>query len=875
MASFFEHIGTDVQDVAEADALAAQAAAELAQAAAETAKTSAESSASNAATSAANAATSETNAAASATSIQNLNTATGAAGSNVSFDGSSNTITVPRGDTGATGPQGPAGQDGQDGADSTVAGPQGPQGPQGIQGIQGPAGQDGADSTVAGPQGPAGQDGADSTVAGPQGPQGIQGIQGPAGADGADGTTFDTNVLTVDGTNNRIGVNDTTPSVSIDAGSNTDALHVPVGTTAQRPTGAAGRFRYNSSLAQFEGYTDAWGAIGGGAVSGSNLNIDSMTGDGSDTTLTLSIAPINENNTQVFVDGVYQSKANYSISGTTLTFSTAPPNGSAVEVMTMTQTDINVPVDGTITSAKLSGDLVTPGALDVTGTVTADGLTVDTSDQVIINHSADGGGIRIDSTNATNTGSLRFGDVADNYIGAVEYNHTNDSMSFYVNNATRMTIDSSGSVGVGVSNPDGTLHVHTASAGTVAASSQADDLVVENNAETGITIISPDDQSARIRFTSPSTNNDVGGATIFYRQNINKMLVGTAVSGGKLALASGAGNETILLDGSGNVAIGSSSATARLEVTGAFGYASGANSLATTVSKAAARIRGSSDASTSLFFGSLTNDAEQYIQSSNGAGSAADDIALNPYGGNVGIGRIPRVMLDVAGEVAITHNATYGLRFYNQPQNNWSSIGNPETSSSAVLVFKAASGEGMRLDGNSNLLVGKTTTAIATAGTFIGVGGNVGLVEITRDGNHPLRLNRKSSDGVILRFDKDGTQVGTISTNANSLPSDRNFKKNIQDLQLGLNFVSSLNPVTYNYKIDDDDAPVMAGLIAQDVEAALASAGVEANSMTLLQHKPTEDDKESNYQMDYLKLVPVLINAIQELTERISQLENN
>ena len=80
------------------------------------------------------------------------------------------------------------------------------------------------------------------------------------------------------------------------------------------------------------------------AVSGSNLNIDSMTGDGSDTTLTLSIIPVSENNTQVFVDGVYQSKSNYSISGSTLTFSTAPPNGSAVEVMTMTQTDINVPL---------------------------------------------------------------------------------------------------------------------------------------------------------------------------------------------------------------------------------------------------------------------------------------------------------------------------------------------------------------------------------------------------------------------------------------------------------------------------------------------------------------------------------------------------
>ena len=237
--------------------------------------------------------------------------------------------------------------------------------------------------------------------------------------------------------------------------SGTGSVKVPAGTTAQRDgSPAAGMFRYNSSLAQFEGYTDAWGAIGGGggtntftadsftgngsttayalsqvtssednllvfiegvfqqqdaysiatssgtttltfsaapantrkiliysvasAVSGSNLNIDSMTGDGSDTTLTLSIAPVNENNTQVFIDGVYQSKANYSISGTTLTFSTAPPTGTAVEVMTFTQTDINVPVDGTITSAKLSGALTTPSTLVATGKITADaGIDID------------------------------------------------------------------------------------------------------------------------------------------------------------------------------------------------------------------------------------------------------------------------------------------------------------------------------------------------------------------------------------------------------------------------------------------------------------------------------------------------------------------
>ena len=153
--------------------------------------------------------------------------------------------------------------------------------------------------------------------------------------------TVDTNTLKVDTTNNRVGILNASPDVSLDVGSATDAVHVPVGTTAQRPTGANGYFRYNSDDAQFEGYADgAWGAIAGGG-GGTAPAIDTMTGDGSDTTLSLSAAPTNENATFVTLDGVLQHKDTYAVSGTTLTFSTAPPSGVKVECITLTTTSIS------------------------------------------------------------------------------------------------------------------------------------------------------------------------------------------------------------------------------------------------------------------------------------------------------------------------------------------------------------------------------------------------------------------------------------------------------------------------------------------------------------------------------------------------------
>ena len=205
-------------------------------------------------------------------------------------------------------------------------------------------------------------------------------------------------------------------------------VQVPDGTTAQRPgSPTVGMFRYNTTTNQFEGYfgaTPAWGAIGGGggtvteafktiAVSGqsdivadqaadtlniaagSNINLttnaatdtltiestasgggtvtvqrNNYTANGSTTVYGVSSNIASENNIQIYLDGVYQDKDTYSTAGSNVTFSTAPPNTTEIEIMHYVAVDGVVEVDefvgdGTTTSFNTSLSIVNENATQV------------------------------------------------------------------------------------------------------------------------------------------------------------------------------------------------------------------------------------------------------------------------------------------------------------------------------------------------------------------------------------------------------------------------------------------------------------------------------------------------------------------------------
>ena len=107
-----------------------------------------------------------------------------------------------------------------------------------------------------------------------------------------------------------------------------------------------------SDLIQIETFTQI---IGTG-----DILVDTFPVSSTQTAFTLSQDPINKSNISVYVEGVYQESSTYSLSGTTLTLSESPANGTTVEVVIGTR---NVTLDG-IVDLTISGTLHA-GALDL------------------------------------------------------------------------------------------------------------------------------------------------------------------------------------------------------------------------------------------------------------------------------------------------------------------------------------------------------------------------------------------------------------------------------------------------------------------------------------------------------------------------------
>ena len=107
-------------------------------------------------------------------------------------------------------------------------------------------------------------------------------------------------------------------------------------------------------------------------ITSTDLKASDFTGDGSTTSFTLGYSAV-KSNTFVYIDGVYQLKSTYSVSGTTITFSTAPPLNSVIEVViaAFTTSVIATPAADSVGTAQLQDNAVTTAKIADANVTTA------------------------------------------------------------------------------------------------------------------------------------------------------------------------------------------------------------------------------------------------------------------------------------------------------------------------------------------------------------------------------------------------------------------------------------------------------------------------------------------------------------------------
>lgn len=167
--------------------------------------------------------------------------------------------------------------------------------------------------------------------------------------------------------------------------------------------------------------------------------------------------------------------------------------------------------------------------------------------------------------------------------------------------------------------------------------------------------------------------------------------------------------------------------------------------------------------------------------------------------------------------------------------------------------------EKMRLLAAGDLLVGKTSASFGTQGVKLAPG----VSDFTTDGNKCLGLNRLTSDGDIVAFYKDSAQVGSISITASATSyntsSDYRLKQNWQAIQGATSLLTKLRPYEGEYKAEP--GKVVHYMLAHEAQQVIPWAVTG------------EKDGPDMQAMDYSKLVPLLVAALQTINARTERLE--
>ena len=201
-----------------------------------------------------------------------------------------------------------------------------------------------------------------------------------------------------------------------------------------------------------------------------------------------------------------------------------------------------------------------------------------------------------------------------------------------------------GKVGIGTANPSALLHTSEGNSGVVTPHAGGNDLFIEDDFHSGMTIGSPNDKSGNIMFADPEDNL---AGRISYDHSSNA-----------LRLFTNGDHERMRIDSSGKVGIGTNSPTANLEIRGNSGTGAGiTQDIVNDNAAYATQLRllgGGKDYGMAFVYNKSIN-VSQISTRNNGSTTAR--MTFSNETGNIGVGTAnPTEKLEVAGNLKISGN---------------------------------------------------------------------------------------------------------------------------------------------------------------------------------------------------------------------------
>jgi hypothetical protein len=486
-------------------------------------------------------------------------------------------------------------------------------------------------------------------------------------------------------------------------------------------------------------------------------------------------------------------------------------------------------------------------------------------------------------------------------------------MTFAGPSSDYMRILTGGTVGIGTSTPS-------------SYDSRANNLVVGDSGDAGITIFSGASNDARLQF-APSGDTGLNNGLIGYDNANDKMSFATAGTDRMHINSSG-------IAVTGNVVSTGVSGSSIIQAVGADSNGYADVEIQSTGSTGASRLYFSDTAAKSgIVLYDHNADNMQFhtggtlrgfynstgLTVSANSGSTSHYFTYNENGGEI-------QLYDNAGNIAtLIDQSSNATRILELQDGSTFQIGHGSSNTTGIIEFRSA-GFGLAgvIDANANWLFGKSGTAFGTAGVELNNAGVAGKAWITRSGGEPLALNRLTNTGPLLECYNDSTFAGQLTiesdgfaidgetshaglkfyetavgprqnkvladdaidlgwsgnrwddvyaTNATIQTSDRNEKQDIEQLseaeqRVAVACKGLLRKFRWKSAVEKkgDDARIHFGIIAQDLQDAFTAEGLDAGRYGMFINSTWTDEEtgeeRSRMGVRYSELLAFIISAI-------------